>query len=97
MKAAEIRMHSDYILVKPDPITEQKHRGLVLPQGEKKVFVGTVVSAGEGKVGEKEIPMTVKAGQKVGYNAYAETTLTIEGVQYGIINQPDVVFILESK
>jgi chaperonin GroES len=50
-----------------------------------------VVLVGDGK---KKDPMELKVGDTVFYGKYSGTTLTIEGVDYLLMSQTDVLYIL---
>ncbi|HCD51546.1 MAG TPA: co-chaperone GroES, partial [Balneolaceae bacterium] len=56
---------------------------------------GTVVAAGPGRVENgNKIDMTVKEGDKVLYGKYAGTEVTLDGEEYLIMRESDIVGIL---
>jgi chaperonin GroES len=87
----------DRILILQDKGRESL-TGMEIPDSEKvKPNSGTVVSVGGGLVipttGER-IPMTVKVGDKVIYDEAPAVTVEIEGVDYVLIKEGDLLVIL---
>jgi chaperonin GroES len=65
--------------------------GIIIPDSAKeKPLRGTVVLVGAAK---KDEAMEVKAGDTVLYGKYAGTELNIEGTDYLLISQNDVLYI----
>ena len=58
---------------------------------QRKPQRGTVLAAGPGK---KDEPVTVKAGDEVLYGKYAGTEINIEGVDYLIMRESDILAIV---
>lgn len=80
------------ILVKPQPAEEKTSSGIIIPESAKeKPLNGQVVLVGADKADEK---MEVKKGDTVLYGKYAGTELTIEGEDYLLISQSDVLYIV---
>jgi chaperonin GroES len=69
----------DRVIVKPAPAEEKTAGG------------GSVVAAGPGK---KDEPMTVKTGDTVLYGKYSGTEITIEGHDYLIMRESDILAIV---
>lgn len=64
----------------------------IIPDTAKeKPLKGTVVAVGPGK---KDEPMTVKAGDVVLYSKYAGTEITIDGKEYLIVKESDILAII---
>ncbi len=79
------------ILVKPQEAETKTASGIIIPESAKeKPQVGTVVLTGGAK---KDEPMELKAGDTVFYGKYSGTTLTIDGVDYLLMSQNDVLYI----
>ena len=79
------------ILVQPQAAEEKTVSGIIIPDSAKeKPQVGTVVLAGAGK---KDEPMEVKVGDVVFYGKYAGTELNIDGEDYLLMSQTDVLYI----
>ena len=95
-----IRPLGDRVLVKPLEKEKQERGGLIIPDTAKeKPQEGQVVAAGKGKTSEdgKLLPMDVKAGDKILYGKYSGTEIKIDGDEYLIMHQDDILGILESK
>jgi len=88
----------DRLLVKPNPSEEKTKSGIVLPDSAKeKPQEGKVIAAGEGARDDngKKIPMEVKVGDVVLYSKYSGTEVKIEGEEYLIIKESDVLAIVD--
>lgn len=83
---------SDRVLVLPNPAEEKTAGGLYIPDTAKeKPLAGKVVAAGPGTA---EVKMEVKEGDVVLYGKYAGTEIHIDGVDYLIMKQSDIMAIL---
>ena len=79
------------ILVKPKEAEEKTQSGIIIPDSAKeKPQQGTVVLVGADKEDE---PMEVKVGDVVIYGKYSGTELNIDGEDYLLMSQSDVLFI----
>ncbi len=79
------------ILVKPQDADEKTESGIIIPDSAKeKPQEGTVVLIGADK---KDEPMEVKVGDVVVYGKYSGTELTIDGTDYLLMSQSDVLYI----
>ena len=82
----------DRVIVKPAPAEEKTSSGLIIPDTAKeKPQRGTVVAAGPGK---KDEPVTVKEGDTVLYGKYAGTEIQINGNDYLIMRESDILAIV---
>lgn len=82
----------DRVIVKPAPAEEKTAGGIIIPDTAKeKPQRGTVVAAGPGK---KDEPMSVKSGDTVLYGKYAGTEISIEGHDYLIMRESDILAIV---
>ena len=82
----------DRIVVRPNEAEERTASGFIIPDTAKeKPQRGTVVAVGQGK---KDEPMTVKAGQTILYGKYSGTEVQIEGKDYLIMRESDIMAIL---
>ena len=87
---------ADRVVVKALEETEQMRGGLYIPDTAKeKPQQGEVVAVGPGRV-EKDarVPMEVKVGNKVLYGKYSGTEVTVDGEQYLILRESDVLAIV---
>ena len=83
---------NDRVVVKPAPAEEKTKGGIIIPDTAKeKPQRGTVVAAGPGK---KDEPVTVKAGDKVLYGKYAGTEIQVDGGEYLIMRESDILAIV---
>ncbi len=94
---AHIKPLGDRVVVKPEPAEEQTASGLYIPDTAKeKPQRGTVVAVGPGRVENgTKIEMTVKEGDKVLYGKYAGTEIVLDGEEYLIMRESDILGILE--
>lgn len=82
----------DRVIVEPAAAEEKTASGIIIPDTAKeKPQRGIVVAAGPGK---KDEPMTVKAGDTVLYGKYAGTEITLEGKDYLIMRESDILAIV---
>jgi chaperonin GroES len=83
---------ADRVIVKPAPAEEKTKGGIIIPDTAKeKPQRGTVVAAGPGK---KDEPVTVKVGDTVLYGKYAGTEIQIEGDDFLIMRESDILAIV---
>ena len=83
---------ADRVLVEPTAAETKTASGIIIPDTAKeKPQEGTVVAVGNGKVDE---PMTVKVGDKVLYGKYSGQELKIEGTDYLIVKESDLLGVL---
>jgi chaperonin GroES len=88
---------ADRVVVKAMEEAEQMRGGLYIPDTAKeKPQQGEVIAAGPGRFDEKgnRLPMDVKPGDKVLYGKYSGTEVTIDGEQYLILRESDVLAIV---
>ncbi|NLN94553.1 MAG: co-chaperone GroES [Bacteroidales bacterium] len=92
MSKVNIKPLADRVLVKPAPAEEKTAAGIIIPDTAKeKPQKGTVVAAGPGK---KDEPITVKPGEIVLYGKYAGTEINIDGTDYLIMRESDILAII---
>ena len=84
---------SDRVLILPNPAEEKTVGGfLVIPDTAKeKPLVGKIVAIGPGT---KDVKMEVKEGDTVLYGKYAGQELVIDGTEYLIMRQSDILAII---
>ncbi|MBP5303143.1 MAG: co-chaperone GroES [Bacteroidales bacterium] len=87
-----IKPLADRVLVEPKEAMTKTASGLYIPDTAKeKPQEGTVVAVGNGT---KDEPMEVKVGDTVLYGKYAGTEVSVDGKNYLIMRQSDVVAIV---
>ena len=96
--ATSIKPLADRALVEPLEREDVTKSGIVLPDTAKeKPQEGTVVSVGSGRVLDDgtKLPMEVRAGHKVLYGKYSGSEIKIEGKDYLIVSEKDILAICE--
>lgn len=92
--AVNLQPLADRLLVKPIEQEVVTKGGIVLPDTAKeKPQEGEVLAVGPGRLSEdgKRIPMDVKVGDIVMYAKYGGTEIKIEGDQYIILRESDIL------
>lgn len=92
-----IRPLGDRIVIKVIESEETTKSGIVLPGSAKeKPMQGEVLAVGSGEmVDGKKIPLELKVGDKVIYSKYAGTEVKMDGNEYLILRQNDVLAVIE--
>ena len=93
-----LRPLSDRILVERVEEDEKTKGGIIIPDTAKeKPAEGKVVATGNGRMGEdgKLLPMDVKVGDRVLFSKYGGTDVKIDGIDYLIMRQDDVLGVVE--
>ncbi len=88
----------DNVLVKPLEAERKLPSGLVLPDTAKeKPQMGEVMAVGLGSTDEKgnSVKMVVKVGQKVMYKKWGGNEVKVEGQEWMIVEQKDILAIVE--
>ncbi|MBE7557849.1 co-chaperone GroES [bacterium] len=96
-KKVGIRPLSDRVLIKPLEEGEDRVGSLYIPDTAKeKPMQGTVVAIGTGKLDDagKLIPFSVKAGDKVLYGKYSGTEVKLDGDEYLMMRESDLLAII---
>ena len=96
--AIRLKPLGDRVLVRALEKKDEIRSGIIIPDTAKeKPQEGEIVAAGKGKIGDdgKLIPMDVKAGDKILYGKYSGTEVKIEGQEYLIMHQDDILGIVE--
>jgi len=94
----KIRPLQDRILVQPIKEKEVRKSGIIIPDSaQEKPIEGRVKAVGAGKVGEdgKRVKLDVKIGDKVLYSKYGGTEIKIEGEDFLLMREDDVLGIVE--
>ena len=92
MSKIKIQPLADRVLIEPAAAETKTSSGIIIPDTAKeKPQKGTV---GAVAPGTKENPVTVKVGNKVLYGKYAGTELQLEGVDYLMMKENDILAIV---
>lgn len=90
--SVNIRPLADRVLIEPAPAEETTVSGIIIPDtAQEKPQRGVVVAVGPGKPDE---PTTVKVGDTVLYGKYSGTDLQVEGMDYMIMRESDILAIV---
>ena len=94
-----IKPLSDHILIEPIKGEEKTKSGILLPDTaeKEKPEQGLVISVGPGKKDEngKVIPMEVRPGQKVLFTKYGPSEIKVDGKEYLIAKEEDILAIID--
>ncbi len=92
-----IKPLGDRIIIKVVESEETTKSGIVLPgTAKEKPMQGEVLAVGSGEmVDGKKVPLELKVGDKVIYSKYAGTEVKVDGNEYLIIRQSDVLAVIE--
>lgn len=92
MSELSIKPLADRVIIEPAAAETKTASGIIIPDSAKeKPQEGTVIAVGTGK---KDEPMTVKKGDKVLYGKYAGTELKLNGKDYLIMRESDILAII---
>ncbi|MFI5325305.1 MAG: co-chaperone GroES [Candidatus Rokuibacteriota bacterium] len=89
----------DRVLLKRIDEEPARKSGIIIPDSAKeKPQEGKVIAVGKGKVSEdgKKTPLDVKAGDRVLFGKYSGSEVTVNGEEYLIMKEEDVLGILNS-
>tara|TARA_B100000686_G_C16655695_1_gene898037 strand:+ start:232 stop:522 length:291 start_codon:yes stop_codon:yes gene_type:complete len=88
----------DRVLVQPILEKEVQKGGIIIPDSAKeKPIEGRVKAVGEGKINESgsRTKLTVKVGDKVLYGKYAGTEIKVDGEDYLLMREDDILGIIK--
>jgi chaperonin GroES len=93
----KVKPLADRVLVKPLEAEEKTAGGIIIPENAKeKPQQGEVVAVGDGKIADsgQKIEMSLKKGDKVLYGKYSGTEVSVEGEDYLIMRESDVLAVI---
>lgn len=92
MTQVNVKPLADRVLIQPAVAEQKTAGGIIIPDTAKeKPQRGTVVAVGPGK---KDEPLTVKVGDVVLYGKYAGTEISVDGNDYLIMRESDIVAVI---
>lgn len=92
MSQVKIKPIADRVLVEPLAAEQKTASGIIIPDTAKeKPQRGKVIAVGKGK---KDETMELKAGDEVLYGKYAGTEITIDGTDYLMMRQDDILAVV---
>ncbi len=95
----KVKPLQDRVLLKRVEKEEKSAGGIIIPDTAKeKPIEGEVIAAGPGRLGEdnKLIPLDVKPGDRVLFQKYAGTEVTIDGEEHLLMREDDILGVIES-
>ena len=95
--ALKIKPLADRVVVEPAEAEEVSAGGIILPDtAQEKPQQGKVVAVGPGKVSDSGtlVEPTLKTGDSVLYGKCSGTEVTIDGTEYSIMRESDILAIL---
>lgn len=92
-----IKPLGDRVVIKVIESEETTKSGIVLPgTAKEKPMQGEVLAIGSGEIVDgKKVPLEVKAGDKVIYSKYSGSEVKMDGNEYLIIRQSDILAIIQ--
>ena len=93
----KIKPLEDRVVVKAQDAEEVSNGGIILPDTAKeKPQQGEIVATGPGKTSDSGslIKLTVKKGDAILYGKYSGTEITVEGTEYLIMRESDILAIM---
>jgi len=94
----KLRPLQDRILVQRVEEETKTKGGIIIPDTAKeKPAEGKVVAVGNGKVGDdgKRVALEIKTGDRILFGKYSGTEVKIEGEEYLIMREDDVLGVIE--
>ncbi len=94
----KIKPLADRVLVKPKKEEEMRKGGIIIPDTAKeRPQEGTIIEVGSGKLDEngKRIALEVKKGDRVIFSKYAGNEIEIEGEEFIIMRESDILAVIE--
>jgi len=100
LNVMNVRPLHDRIIVHRLEEGEQQIGGIIIPDTAKeKPQQGTVIAAGRGKANDdgQRVPLDVKAGDQILFGKYAGQDIKLDGEEYFIMKEDDVLAIIEGR
>ena len=93
----KLRPLGDRVVLKYQEAEEKTQSGIILPDSAKeKPQEAVVIAVGPGKCEDGKCrPMQVKEGDHVIFSKYAGTEVKLDGVEYSVVRQSDILAIVE--
>ncbi len=97
MSKISIKPLADRIVIEALEDTEEMRGSLYIPDTAKeKPMQGTVIAMGPGRRSEEGeiVPIELKVGDRVLYGKYSGTEVTVDGTEFLIIKESDVLAVI---
>ena len=99
MAKVSIKPLGDRYLVEPVKEEQKSKGGIILPDSvsKEKPEEGKIVAVGTGKMSDegKIVPLTLKKGDRVLFTKYAPHDIKVEGKDYLVIKEEDILAVIE--
>ena len=99
MNKTKITPLGDRVLVEPMPKEEKTKSGIIIPDtaDKERPEQGIVIAVGNGRVSDdgKLIPLNVKKGQKVIFSKYGPDEIKVDGKEYLILSENNILAVIE--
>ncbi len=94
----KLRPLLDKVVLKRVEATDTTKAGIILPDSAKeKPEISEIVAVGPGGIVDgKEVRMTLNVGEKVITGKYTGTQVKIDGVEYTIVSQADILCVVDN-
>jgi chaperonin GroES len=95
----QVRPLHDRVLVRRFDEEEKSKGGIIIPDSAKeKPAQGEIISVGTGRVGEdgKVRPLDVKKGDRVLFGKYSGTEIKIDGTEYLMMREEDILGVFSN-
>ncbi len=96
--ATKVRPLNDKVLIERAKAEDKTKGGIILPDSSKeKPKEGKIVAVGQGRIAEngERIGFQVKAGDRVLFKSYAGTDVKIDGKDYILMSEEEVLAVIE--
>jgi len=92
-----LRPLTDRVVIKAVEAEETTKSGIILASSaQEKPQISVVVAVGPGGIVDgKEVKMDIKVGEKVITAKYAGTQVKLDGIEYNIVRQDDILAVVE--
>lgn len=94
-----VRPLHDKLIVERDEAESITSSGIYLPESSKdRPKTGTVIAVGDGRLNSEtgeRVAMSVKNGDKIIFTSYAGTEMKLDGEEYLIMNEGDILAIVD--
>ncbi|MCB9933488.1 MAG: co-chaperone GroES [Planctomycetes bacterium] len=96
--ATNVRPLNDKVLIERAKAEEKTKGGIILPDSSKeKPKEGKIVAVGQGRITEQgeRLPFQVKKGDRVLFKSYAGTDVKIDGKDYILMSEEEILAVVE--
>jgi chaperonin GroES len=96
--ATNVRPLNDKVLIERAKAEDKTKGGIILPDGAKeKPKEGKIVAVGQGRINDQgeRLPFQVKKGDRVLFKSYAGTDVKIDGKDYILMSEEEILAIVE--